>query len=210
MRFSLAPGTFIPHFHLFCRGSQSLNGYRGLATTCPGRGLRYPLAFDRGRYSAAYGGKAPSSEIPRPQQFHCNPQKQLSRVNWFTLAPNSQRVLFAHSMLPLGGRSGNVPKNLVLCCDGTANEFAQDRTNVVKLFFTLARDPHRQVTYHHYSTEVSDPRVGLPNQRRLQETLTARWNTRVLGVPTNSSVAHACSVMSIKDGAGKCGKYFGQ
>jgi T6SS, Phospholipase effector Tle1-like, catalytic domain len=68
-------------------------------------------------------------------------------VNWFTLAPNSQRLLFAHSMLPLGGRSGNVPKNLVLCCDGTANEFAQDRTNVVKLFFTLARDPHRQVNY---------------------------------------------------------------
>jgi uncharacterized protein (DUF2235 family) len=38
-----------------------------------------------------------------------------------------------------------MPKNLVLCCDGTANEFAQDRTNVVKLFFTLARDPHRHL-----------------------------------------------------------------
>ena len=38
-----------------------------------------------------------------------------------------------------------MPKNLVLRCDGMANEFAQDRTNVVKLFFTQARDPHRQV-----------------------------------------------------------------
>ena len=35
-----------------------------------------------------------------------------------------------------------MPKNVVLCCDGTANEFAEDRTNVVKLFFTLARIPH--------------------------------------------------------------------
>ena len=34
-----------------------------------------------------------------------------------------------------------MPKNVVLCCDGTANEFAKDRTNVVKLFFTLVRDP---------------------------------------------------------------------
>jgi len=31
-----------------------------------------------------------------------------------------------------------MPKNVVVCCDGTANEFARQRTNVVKLFFTLA------------------------------------------------------------------------
>jgi len=30
-------------------------------------------------------------------------------------------------------------------CDGTANEFARNRTNVVKLFFTLAADPATQV-----------------------------------------------------------------
>jgi uncharacterized protein (DUF2235 family) len=40
-------------------------------------------------------------------------------------------------------------KNLVICCDGTANEFAQDRTNVVKLFFTLIHEPGRQVAYYH-------------------------------------------------------------
>ena len=42
-----------------------------------------------------------------------------------------------------------MPKNVVLCCDGTANEFAKDRTNVVKLFFTLVRDPAGQVAYYH-------------------------------------------------------------
>src|ERR1043166_3722580 len=40
-------------------------------------------------------------------------------------------------------------KNVVVCCDGTANEFAQDRTNVVKLFYALDHDPTRQVTFYH-------------------------------------------------------------
>jgi uncharacterized protein (DUF2235 family) len=38
-------------------------------------------------------------------------------------------------------------KNIILCCDGTANEFKQDNTNVVKLFYTLAHDT--QKTYYH-------------------------------------------------------------
>src|SRR5262249_44010852 len=40
-------------------------------------------------------------------------------------------------------------KNIVVCCDGTANEFKKDRTNVVKLFYTLAKDPAVQVCYYH-------------------------------------------------------------
>ena len=42
-----------------------------------------------------------------------------------------------------------MPRNIVLCCDGTANEFARDRTNVVKLFYTLDQDPSAQITYYH-------------------------------------------------------------
>lgn len=40
-------------------------------------------------------------------------------------------------------------KNVVVCCDGTANEFAKDRTNVVKLFRTLVHDSYEQATYYH-------------------------------------------------------------
>jgi uncharacterized protein (DUF2235 family) len=40
-------------------------------------------------------------------------------------------------------------KNIVVCCDGTANEFARDRTNVVKLFHALVHDPAVQATYYH-------------------------------------------------------------
>ncbi len=50
-----------------------------------------------------------------------------------------------------------MPKNVVLCCDGTANEFARDRTNVVKLYFTLDPDPARQVTYYHPGLGTMEP-----------------------------------------------------
>src|ERR1700680_1570928 len=40
-------------------------------------------------------------------------------------------------------------KNVVVCCDGTANEFTRDRTNVVKLFQALIKDPSVQACYYH-------------------------------------------------------------
>src|SRR5690349_11050448 len=43
----------------------------------------------------------------------------------------------------------DMAKNVVVCCDGTAYEFAADRTNVAKLFFTLVKDPACQVCYYH-------------------------------------------------------------
>jgi uncharacterized protein (DUF2235 family) len=39
-------------------------------------------------------------------------------------------------------------KNIVICCDGTNNEFAEDRTNVIKLYYTLEQTPG-QTTYYH-------------------------------------------------------------
>src|SRR5262245_30327303 len=66
-----------------------------------------------------------------------------------------------------------MPKNVVVCCDGTANEFAQDRTNVVKLFFTLTHDPNRQVTYYHPGLGTMEPPGAL--------TRGTRTFTRLLG-----------------------------
>lgn len=42
-----------------------------------------------------------------------------------------------------------MPRNIVVCCDGTANQFAVDRTNVVKLFYALEHGAAGQVTYYH-------------------------------------------------------------
>ena len=60
-----------------------------------------------------------------------------------------------------------MPKNVVLCCDGTANEFAKDRTNVVKLFFTLVRDPAAQVAYYHPGLGTMEPPGTLTRATRI-------------------------------------------
>ncbi len=41
-----------------------------------------------------------------------------------------------------------MPKNIVLCCDGTKNEFGSENTNVVRLYSVLAHGPG-QVAYYH-------------------------------------------------------------
>jgi uncharacterized protein (DUF2235 family) len=67
-----------------------------------------------------------------------------------------------------------MPKNIVICCDGTGNEFGPKNTNVVKLFELLVKNPATQVAYY-------DPGVG---------TLSApgaisapvKWFTKLLGL----------------------------
>jgi uncharacterized protein (DUF2235 family) len=46
-----------------------------------------------------------------------------------------------------------MPKNIVICCDGTSNAFDGDRTNVSRLYQCAARATGAQVTYY-------DPGVG--------------------------------------------------
>ncbi len=60
-----------------------------------------------------------------------------------------------------------MPKNIVISCDGTANEFSRDRTNVVKLFFTLVHDPLRQVAYYHPGLGTMEPPGTLTTTKRL-------------------------------------------
>jgi uncharacterized protein (DUF2235 family) len=48
-------------------------------------------------------------------------------------------------------------RNIVLCCDGTANQFAVDRTNVVKLYYCLLQDSDRQVVYYHPGLGTMEP-----------------------------------------------------
>ena len=46
-----------------------------------------------------------------------------------------------------------MPRNLILCCDGTNNKFGPENTNVVRLVQVLERDPDKQRLYY-------DPGVG--------------------------------------------------
>jgi uncharacterized protein (DUF2235 family) len=59
-----------------------------------------------------------------------------------------------------------MPRNIVLCCDGTANEFAKYNTNVVKLYSILTQDPETQVTYYHPGLGTMEPSGALTNFSR--------------------------------------------
>jgi uncharacterized protein (DUF2235 family) len=48
-------------------------------------------------------------------------------------------------------------KNIVLCSYGTANEFARDRTNVVKLFYALDHNSPQQFAYYHPGLGTMEP-----------------------------------------------------
>jgi len=41
-----------------------------------------------------------------------------------------------------------MPKNIVICCDGTGEEFGDNNSNVVKIYSVL-ENSDRQVTFYH-------------------------------------------------------------
>jgi uncharacterized protein (DUF2235 family) len=80
-----------------------------------------------------------------------------------------------------------MPKNIVLCCDGTANEFAQDRTNVIKLSYTLAHGEGLQTVYYHPGLGTMEPAGALtPFARRA-----ARLLGQAIGYGLESDVRDA-------------------
>ena len=64
-------------------------------------------------------------------------------------------------------------KNVVICCDGTGNEFGEQNSNVVKLYKTLVSDAGQIAFYH--------PGVGTMGARNAL-TRIGKWWTRVIGL----------------------------
>jgi len=84
-----------------------------------------------------------------------------------------------------------VPKNIVICCDGTANEFTQHNTNVVKLYYTLDQSPDLQVTYYHPGLGTMEPAGALtPFARKFYKAL-----GMALGYGLSDDVARAYSFL---------------
>jgi type VI secretion system (T6SS) phospholipase Tle1-like effector len=54
-----------------------------------------------------------------------------------------------------------MPKNIVVCCDGTGNEFGESNSNVVKLYKMLLHDDS-QVSYYHPGSEQWELGMHLP------------------------------------------------
>jgi uncharacterized protein (DUF2235 family) len=74
-----------------------------------------------------------------------------------------------------------LPRNIVLCCDGTANEFAKHNTNVVKVYSALLHDPGRQQTYYHPGLGTMEPAGAL--------TPVSRTVTKLLGLAIGYGLA---------------------
>lgn len=68
----------------------------------------------------------------------------------------------------------DVPRNLVLCLDGTGNAYGSANTNVVKLYAMLDHSPHRQIAYY-------DPGVGTFSAQGAW-TRASKWLTRTMGL----------------------------
>ena len=66
-----------------------------------------------------------------------------------------------------------MPKNIVICCDGTNNEVAGNQTNVLRLFRMLVQDD-RQVAYYDAGIGThADPTAHQPVRRRIYKKLDA-------------------------------------
>jgi len=64
-------------------------------------------------------------------------------------------------------------KNIVICCDGTGNEFGRSNSNVVKLYKVLERSDE-QIAYYH-------PGVGTIGSRSALTQIGRLW-TQVIGL----------------------------
>ena len=74
-------------------------------------------------------------------------------------------------------------KNIVLCIDGTGNEFGANNSNVVKLYSVLERNDQRQITFYH-------PGLGTMGARSALSRL-ERWWTKVLGLALGYGLSDA-------------------
>jgi uncharacterized protein (DUF2235 family) len=74
-----------------------------------------------------------------------------------------------------------MPKNIVLCLDGTGNEFGDQNSNVIKLYSVLVQDPQTQMAYYH-------PGLGTMGAPGAWSKL-AQWWTRVKGLAFGAGLA---------------------
>ena len=84
-----------------------------------------------------------------------------------------------------------MPKNIVLCCDGTANQFAKDNTNVIKLYSVLLHNDPRQRTYYQPGIGTMEPPGALtPISRRITRSL-----GMALGAYLEHDIRNACAFL---------------
>jgi uncharacterized protein (DUF2235 family) len=64
-----------------------------------------------------------------------------------------------------------MPKNIVVCCDGTGNQVSTDPTNVMRLWSALDRDENQVAFYDPGVGTLGDPRILTPIRKHLRKKL---------------------------------------
>jgi uncharacterized protein (DUF2235 family) len=73
-------------------------------------------------------------------------------------------------------------KNIVICLDGTGNQFRQENTNVVKLYQVLLRDPQTQVAFYDPGVgTLADPSYKTPLGKQINKALGLGFGVGLLG-----------------------------
>jgi uncharacterized protein (DUF2235 family) len=89
-------------------------------------------------------------------------------------------------------------RNLVICCDGTANEFATERTNVSKLVFCVDQNEDRQLVYYHPGLGTMAPPGALT--RTAQEVTRALGLMVGYGLPSDVAAIYTFLINTYRDG----------
>jgi uncharacterized protein (DUF2235 family) len=83
-----------------------------------------------------------------------------------------------------------MPRNIVICCDGTGNQYGSANSNVVKLYWTLSAED-KQIAYYH-------PGVGTMGARSALSAV-GKWWTKVRGLAFgygfSDNIADVCSFL---------------
>jgi uncharacterized protein (DUF2235 family) len=90
-----------------------------------------------------------------------------------------------------------MPKNIVICCDGTGNQFGTQNSNVVKLYKALVCDSSQLAYYH--------PGVGTMGARNALTRLGKWWTTTIglafgYGISDNIADAYQFLMHTFEDG----------
>lgn len=91
-------------------------------------------------------------------------------------------------------------RNVVVCCDGTANEFAENNTNVVRLYSALIDDPQRQVIFYHPGVGTMEAPGALTTLGR--KATVAAGSAFGYGLQNDIAAAYAFVMNSFKESEG--------
>lgn len=86
--------------------------------------------------------------------------------------------------------SNRMSKNIVICLDGTGNQFKEDNSNIVKLFRTVVRNSDQIAYYDAGVGTLADPQFKSPVAKRI-----SKWLGLGLGVGLLKNVEQAYSYL---------------